>query len=128
MGVNIDEFLRLLPQLIRENDTVKGAIISALSGVVATHEDVQELIREMDRRFESMQATMDQRFESMQATMDQRFEAVQTQMDQRFEETNANVGNVLQTVLDIRSQLGASFEQFARNVVVRVLEGEGFQG
>src|SRR5271157_2273373 len=117
MKIDIDELLKILPQLIRENDTVKGAIISALSGVVATHEDVQELIREMDRRFESMQATMDQRFE-----------AVETQMDQRFEETNANVGNVLQTVLDIRSQLGASFEQFARNVVVRVLEGEGFQG
>jgi len=105
-NIDIDELLKILPKLIRENDTVKGAIISALSSVVATKEDIRELIREMnqrfeavdkrfeamDRRFEAMQKQMDQRFEAMdrrfeamQKQMDQRFDAMQRQLDQRFE-------------------------------------------
>ncbi len=90
--IDIDELLKVLPKLIRENDTVKGAIISALSGVVATKEDIRDLIQEMDKRFEivdkrfeAMQKQMDQRFETMQKQMDQRFETMQKQMDQRFE-------------------------------------------
>ena len=67
-------FKKKLPQLIRENDEVKGAIITALSGVVATKEDIKNLMNEMDKRFEAM----DKRFEAM----DKRFEA----MDKRFEE------------------------------------------
>lgn len=49
--IDIDKLLAVLPRLIRENDTVKGAIITALSGVVATRDDIQDLLREMDRRF-----------------------------------------------------------------------------
>ncbi len=48
--IDIDELLRILPQLIRENDTVKGAIITALSGVVATHEDIERVIDEFDHQ------------------------------------------------------------------------------
>ena len=98
--INIDELLKILPKLIRENDTVKGAIISALSGVVATHEDIVELTRtidkkfeSMDKRFESIQQQMDKRFESMDKrfesmdkrfeSMDKRFEAIQQQMERR---------------------------------------------
>jgi hypothetical protein len=100
--INIDELLKILPKLIRENDTVKGAIISALSGVVATHEDIVELTRtidkkfeSMDKRFEAMQQQMDKRFESMDKrfesmdkrfeSMDKRFEAMQQQMERRTE-------------------------------------------
>ena len=39
--IDIDELLKILPKLIRENDTIKGAILSALSGIVATHEDIR---------------------------------------------------------------------------------------
>jgi hypothetical protein len=93
--INIDELLKILPKLIRENDTVKGAIISALSGVVATHEDIVELTRtidkkfeSMDKRFEAIQQQMDKRFESMDKrfeSMDKRFEAIQQQMERRTE-------------------------------------------
>ncbi len=72
MPIDIDELLAILPRLVRENDTVKGAIISALSGVVATHEDILMVIGEMDKRFEKV----DQRFEKV----DQRFE----KMDQKW--------------------------------------------
>jgi hypothetical protein len=79
-----------------------------------------------DQRFEAMQGQMDQRFEAMQGQMDQRFEAMQAHMDQGFEESREHFNEVMQVVLDIRSQLGASFEAFARNVVHRILEGEGW--
>ncbi|MHA1732593.1 MAG: hypothetical protein ACTSU5_11670 [Promethearchaeota archaeon] len=88
MPIDIDELLQILPRLIRENDTVKGAIITALSGVVATRDDIKELIAEMDKRFEAV----DRRFEALQKEMDRRFEAVdrrfealQKEMDRRFE-------------------------------------------
>ena len=87
-NIDIDELLKILPKLIRENDTVKGAIISALSSVVATKEDIRELIREMNQRFEAVDKrfeAMDRRFEAMQKQMDQRFDAMQRQLDQRFE-------------------------------------------
>jgi len=75
-NIDIDELLKILPKLIRDNDTVKGAIISALSGVVATKDDIKELIQEMDKRFE----VVDKRFEAMQKQMDQRFEAMQKEL------------------------------------------------
>ena len=52
---HLKSFIELLPKIIRENDTVKGAIISALSGVVATRDDIKDIITEMDKRFKDMQ-------------------------------------------------------------------------
>ncbi len=69
-----NELLKLLPKLIREDDEVKGAVITALSGVVATKDDIKLVIEEFNKRFEGM----DKRFEGM----DKRFE----RMDKRFEE------------------------------------------
>ena len=54
--IDIKKLIEILPKLIRENDTVKGAIITALSGVVATKDDIKELIKEMDKRFEAIQS------------------------------------------------------------------------
>ncbi|MHA1681286.1 MAG: DUF3782 domain-containing protein [Promethearchaeota archaeon] len=90
----INELLEILPRLIRENDTVKGAIITALSGVVATKDDIANLIREMDKRFEAMQEQMDKRFEAMQEQMDKRFDAIDKRfeaMDRRFEAMQAQM-------------------------------------
>jgi len=39
--------LKLLPKLIREDDEIKGAIITALSGVVATKEDIKKAKKEI---------------------------------------------------------------------------------
>jgi hypothetical protein len=86
--IDIDELIRILPQLIKENDAVRGAIISALEGVVATKEDIKELIRQMDKRFEAMQQEMDKRFKAMQQEMDRRFNAMEKRfeaIDKRFE-------------------------------------------
>ncbi len=72
-----EEFLRLLPKLIQEDNQVKGAIITALSGVVATKDDIKQVIEEFDKRFEAM----DKRFEAMQIQMDKRFERVYERLD-----------------------------------------------
>jgi len=111
--IDVQKLLEILPKLIRENDTVKGAIITALSGIVATKDDIKALIAEMDKRFEAM----DKRFEAMQQQMNKRFDSMQHQMDR-----------MNSTLEDIKASFGVPFEQFARNVVSRILEGEGFSG
>jgi hypothetical protein len=83
-----EEFLKLLPKLIMEDNEVKGAIISILSGIVATKDDIKQVIEHSDKRFEALQAQMDKRFEAMDKrfeAMDKRFETLQAQMDKRFE-------------------------------------------
>ncbi len=72
MNIDVDELIKILPQLIRENDAVRGAILSALSGVVATREDIKDMIREMDRRFEMVE----KRFEMV----DKRFNMIHTEI------------------------------------------------
>ncbi|MHA1490474.1 MAG: hypothetical protein ACTSRI_12570 [Promethearchaeota archaeon] len=39
-----EEFLKLLPKLILEDNEVKGAILTALSGVMATEHDIEKVI------------------------------------------------------------------------------------
>jgi len=111
--IDVQKLIEMLPKLVRENDTVKGAIITALSGVVATKDDIKALIAEMDKRFEAM----DKRFEAM----DKRFEAAQQHTDAKFEK-------VMVILTDIKESIGVPFEQFARNVVSRILAGEGTPG
>ncbi len=83
-----EEFLKLLPKLIREDDEVKGAILSVLSTIVPTKEDLdrrfEDLIKQMNERFEAVDKrfeAIDKRFEDLIKQMNERFEAV----DKRFE-------------------------------------------
>jgi hypothetical protein len=77
----------------------------------------------MDKRFESMDKrfeSMDKRFESMDKrfeSMDKRFDSMQKQMDGRFEE-------VIYILKNIQKQIGKPFEQFCRNIVIRILKEE----
>ena len=77
-----EEFLNLLPKLIMEDNEVKGAIITALSGVVATKDDITRIIQHSDSRFEAMQKQIDERFEHS----DKRFEQLISQMNKGFED------------------------------------------
>ena len=56
-----EDLLRLLPKLIVEDNEVKGAIITALSWIMATKHDIERVIEHSDKRFERM----DKRFENM---------------------------------------------------------------
>ncbi|MEX2728258.1 MAG: hypothetical protein Q6353_013460, partial [Candidatus Sigynarchaeum springense] len=82
-----------------------------LSGVVATREDIKELIREMDKRFEAMQQQMDKRFEAMQQQMDKRFEA----MDKRFDKIDA-------TLLVMQNKTGTELERLILGIMQTTLQ------
>src|SRR5271157_2508116 len=99
MSIDIDELVRILPQLIRENDTVKGAILTALSGIMATREDINDLKVEIDQRFDKV----DQRFDKV----DQRFDKV----DQRLSE--------------IAIGADVSFERFCKEFIQSFAANEG---
>ena len=95
--IDLEELKRMLPQLVKEDDALKGAIITALSGVVATKEDIHETNRNFNRRFEALQQEMNQRFEALLLEMNHRFEKMDQRfekMDQRFEklETQMEIG------------------------------------
>jgi hypothetical protein len=156
-SINIDELLKILPRLVRENDTVKGAIITALSGVVATREDIKDLMQEMDKRFGAMQLEMDKRFDAAEKrfdaaekrfdaaekrfdaadknfeainkrfeTVDIRFDAVENRLDNIDKSNKESFNKVFSKLDNLAQTMGVPFEQFARNVVSRILEGEGF--
>ena len=79
--IDKNELIKLLPKLIKENDEIRGAVISALSGVISTKDDLKVFSERMDKQFEELIKQMDKRFESMQQQMDKRFDLV----DKRFE-------------------------------------------
>src|SRR6056297_2548938 len=126
--INIDELIKILPKLIKENDQVKGAIITALSEVMPTREDIRNLSEKMDKRFEKM----DKRFETLIQEMDKRFAAVDKRfekMDKRFEKMDKKMDRGFSEVKGMLGSLleafGKPFEQFGRNVVSQILEAEG---
>ncbi len=112
-----EDFLKLLPKLIIEDNEVKGAIVTALSGVMATKNDIERVIEHSDKRFEKM----DQRFEKM----DQRFE----KMDERIVKLQEILISHTQalTQLNIRTNnLSANFSRIEniRNTEFKTLDGK----
>ncbi len=139
-----DEFIKLLPQLIREDDTIKGAIISALSGVVATKEDIKNLIKEFDKRFESMDKrfeSMDKRFESMDKRfeeasearkdiiqqMNKRFEGLIQRMERGFEEARKDRKSLRTFIATVSSRSGPNLEQLILEILNEELIQENIQ-
>ena len=111
-----EEFLKLLPKLIKEDDRVKGAIITALSGVVATKDDIARLIEHSDRRFEQIDKrfeAMDKRFEAMQEQLDKRFEALQEQLDKRFDAARNEREDIKTSAVVIRETIGEMIQKMA---------------
>lgn len=66
---------------------------------------------------------MDKRFETMQQTMDKRFE----KMDQRFEKVDMRFDRITVILENIQQSLGKPFEQFGRNVIIKLLKSEGYE-
>jgi len=95
--------LEKLPTLIKENDLIKGAIISALSGVVATREDIKELIREMDKRFEEI---------------NRRFDALQIQINNNYHELKSEITKLNLTVGSLSDREGKDFEKLILNFLM----------
>ncbi|MHA1698293.1 MAG: hypothetical protein ACTSWN_05585 [Promethearchaeota archaeon] len=120
-NIGKEELLRILPQLIREDDTIKGAIITALSGVVATREDIRDLIETLDRRFEAaakereaMRKQADKRFAAMQEQMDKRFEVAAQERKAILEEMHKRFEEAAKEREAIREQIDKRFEEAAK--------------
>ena len=112
-----EDFLKLLPKLIVEDNEVKGAIITALSGVMATKHDIERIIEHSDKRFEKI----DKRFEKM----DKHFE----KMDERIEKLQEILISHTQalTQLNERSNnLSGNFSRIEniRNAEFKTLDGK----
>ncbi|TXT54501.1 MAG: hypothetical protein BAJALOKI1v1_2150006 [Promethearchaeota archaeon] len=125
--IDKNELLKLLPKLIREDDEIKGAIITALSGVVATKDDIARIIENFNRRFEEANKrfeAMDKRFETMQESMDKRFEAV----DKRFETMQESMDKRFETV-DKRFEQAAKEREDIKDsmLILREIVGELLQ-
>ncbi len=103
--IDIKKLIEILPKLIRENDTVKGAIITALSGVVATKDDIKELIKEMDKRFEAV---------------DKRFEVV----DKRFDKMDDRLNRIDVTLLVMQNKTGSDLERLILDIMRATLQME----
>jgi hypothetical protein len=125
--IDVQKLIEILPRLIRENDTVKGAIITALSGVVATKDDIKALIAEMDKRFEAVDKrfeAMDRRFEALQREMDRRFEALQREMDRRFDQTDRQIKLLGVSVDRLEGKQGILMERTVLDLMRETLKME----
>ncbi len=100
-----EEFLKLLPKLIMEDNEVKGAIITTLSGIVATKDDIKQVIEHSDKRFEAI---------------DKRFEALQAQMDKRFEAQHEDIMKISVAIGSLGRRSGKSLE----NTILAILNDE----
>ncbi|TFG22796.1 MAG: hypothetical protein EU529_09325 [Promethearchaeota archaeon] len=122
--IDKNELLKLLPKLIREDDEIKGAIITALSGVVATKEDIARLIDHSNRRFDEINKrfeesnrrfeSMDKRFESMDKrfeSMDKRFEELIKEIDRRFEAAAKERKDIQDSMIILRETVGEVFQK-----------------
>lgn len=110
--IDKNELLKLLPKLIREDDEIKGAIITALSGVVATKEDIERIIENSNRRFEAM----DKRFEAM----DRRFET----MDKRFADARNHREEIEKSMIVIREIISEMLQNMATKTDLENLRSE----
>ena len=113
MMIDKKELIKLIAKLIREDDEIKGAIITALSGVVATKEDIARLIEHSNRRF----GETNKRFEEMNKhfeDINKRFEEINKRFEEinkRFEEAAEERKALQDSTYVIRTVLGELIEK-----------------
>lgn len=91
-----EDFLKLLPKLIVEDNEVKGAIITALSGIMATKHDIERVIEHSDKRFEKIDEKfekIDERIEKVQEILISHTQAL-IQLNERTNNLSANFSRV----------------------------------
>ncbi len=108
--VDKNELLKILPKLIREDDEIKGAIITALSGVVATKDDITRLLENSNRRFEEINKRFEEinkRFEEMEIVNNKRFEEI----NRRFEIAQKEREDIKESMIIIRETVGEGLQK-----------------
>ena len=94
-------------------------------------ERIDQRFEESQKRFEALQIEMQRGFEETQKSIkehDKRFDEHDKRFDKhdkRFDESDKKSDKMLDILNNLQTQLGKPFEQFARNVIIRILEGEG---
>lgn len=111
-----EEFLKLLPKLIREDDEVKGAIITALSGVVSTKEDITRSMERSDRRFEEL---INQMNEGFKEAREERLEIIK-QMNNRFTHVDKQLNTLNVTIGSLGGRSGIALE----NTILEIMNEE----
>ncbi len=118
---------RLEPEIIQVlEEIVTRRLREALEerAKLVTIDQFSEAMERIDHRFEESQKRFEEiqkRFEESDKKSDKRFEEIQ----KRFEESDKKSDKMLDILNNLQTQLGKPFEQFARNVIIRILEGEG---
>ncbi|HMF29854.1 MAG TPA: hypothetical protein VKK79_00455 [Candidatus Lokiarchaeia archaeon] len=110
-------------------EELKKLVEEILEGSLETYK-LQHLREIFLTREEFKEEMESQRAEFREDMTQQRaeFKEEMEKMNLRFDETHQDIQNVLRVVQNIQRQLGPPFEQFARTVVERILEGEGAPG
>ena len=100
-----EDFLKLLPKLIVEDNEVKGAIITALSGVMATKHDIERVIEHSDKRFEALQKQVNEINERIA-----RSQEILTSHTQALTLLNENINHLNANFSRIENMRGTEFK------------------
>ncbi|EGC47168.1 conserved hypothetical protein [Histoplasma capsulatum var. duboisii H88] len=81
--------------------THNGSILDHING----------LRRDVDQRFQEVEAKMDQRFREVEAKMDQRFREVEAKMDERFQDVDKRFQDVDKRFQEVEAKMDAGFKR-----------------
>ncbi|MHA1337068.1 MAG: hypothetical protein ACTSPW_15235 [Promethearchaeota archaeon] len=135
MNKGFEEARKDREQIRKEMDERFKALIEQMNKGFEEARKERELLQiQMDKRFEALRKEWNERFEASRKEIDERFEEarkereqIREQMNNYFREASKERSSILNILRSIQEQIGKPFEQFARNVIIRILEGEGFK-
>ena len=96
-----------------------------------TRDEFLDAMERMDKRFEAVDRrfeAVDKRFEALIKEMHDGFASARVAHDERAALEDKRFGQLMSALDSLKTAFGVPFEQFARNVVARVLAGEGHPG
>ena len=117
-NIDIEELIEVLPELIRTNERIKGAILAALSGVLPTSEDLHRL---MDESAEKFNAILKEGQEEAKAARErfekskQRFDRIDEHLannNQHLANNDQHLANIDEHLANIDEHLGKINERF----------------
>ena len=133
--VTIDHFAEAMERIDRRFEESQKRFEELDKKSDKRFEEIQKRFEESDKKSDKRFEEIQKRFEESDKKSDKRFEEIQKRFDdhdkrfddhdKRFDESNKKSDKMLDILNNLQTQLGKPFEQFARNVIIRILEGEG---
>ncbi len=116
-SIDIEELVRILPDLFKKNDKVKRAILSVVSDYYAPNEAIQEMMEKSDKRFQEMMEKSDKRFEASDKKLEdfreetqKGFEASDKKLEDFREETRKGFEASDKKLEDFREETRKGFD------------------